>query len=228
MLNLFSAFEPQTFLSLPLNWITIICILLYLPQKYWTTSSSYITLTKVYITIITIEISTILPKHTPLGFILIPLSLFLYIFLSNIRSLFPYIFTNAGHLSFRLSLALPLWLGYMAYRWVLSNTHRTAHLVPLGTPNLLIPLIVLIELISSLIRPITLSVRLTANLIAGHLLLTLLRNQIYYATPSIFILILVILLCLTLLEVFVSFIQSYVFCVLSTLYANEANTFSII
>ncbi|VEN36541.1 unnamed protein product, partial [Callosobruchus maculatus] len=97
------------------------------------------------------------------------------------------------------------------------------HLVPQGTPNLLIPFIVLIESISNIIRPGTLSIRLSANIIAGHLLITLLGRT----GPSLSLFIINILIItqilLLILETAVSIIQSYVFVVLRTLYSREVN-----
>ena len=93
-------------------------------------------------------------------------------------------------------------------------------MVPLGTPYVLINLMVIIELISNIIRPITLSVRLTANMIAGHLLLSLLRNSslqsVYFFSLSSLGLVL-----LTILELRVALIQAYVFSMLITLYSTE-------
>jgi F-type H+-transporting ATPase subunit a len=96
-----------------------------------------------------------------------------------------------------------------------------AHLVPLGTPPVLMPFIVLIEITRSIIRPLTLSVRLAANIIAGHLLLTLLALRAGGSTLPIVALIIIALVTLGLLEIAVSLIQSYVFIVLRTLYFNE-------
>lgn len=96
-----------------------------------------------------------------------------------------------------------------------------AHLVPQRTPGPLIPFIVLIETIRNIIRPGTLAVRLIANIVAGHLLITLLGNQTAVASNIIlFGLIFTQILLLT-LESAVAIIQAYVFAVLSTLYASE-------
>lgn len=96
-----------------------------------------------------------------------------------------------------------------------------AHLVPQGTPPALIPFIVLIETIRNVIRPGTLAVRLAANIIAGHLLLTLIGSTgPSLSTTLAFILVLSQILLL-ILEAAVAVIQSYVFAVLSTLYASE-------
>lgn len=91
----------------------------------------------------------------------------------------------------------------------------------MGTPRFLIPIIVIIETIRNIIRPITLSIRLAANIVAGHLLLTLLGSQ----GPNLIIINLILLIVgiilLLLLEVAVACIQSYVFTILSSLYLNE-------
>jgi F-type H+-transporting ATPase subunit a len=93
--------------------------------------------------------------------------------------------------------------------------------VPLGTPPVLMPFMVLIETISNLIRPGTLAVRLAANIIAGHLLLVLLGNQGPNLT-SVFLTVLIITqILLLVLESAVAVIQSYVFAVLATLYSSE-------
>lgn len=98
-----------------------------------------------------------------------------------------------------------------------------AHLVPQGTPSVLIPFMVCIETISNIIRPGTLAVRLAANIIAGHLLITLLGNT----GPSLAITLLGFLvigqIALLILESAVAIIQSYVFAVLRTLYSSEVN-----
>ena len=100
-----------------------------------------------------------------------------------------------------------------------------AHLVPNGTPGALMPFIVLIETVRNIIRPITLAVRLAANIIAGHLLLTLLGNTGPFLSFSLSVLSLLIIaqILLLILESAVAVIQSYVFAVLRTLYAGEVN-----
>lgn len=99
-----------------------------------------------------------------------------------------------------------------------------AHLVPQRTPNVLIPFIVLIESIRNIIRPGTLAVRLTANIIAGHLLITLLGNQTAERTGIVLIILINVQLLLITLEIAVSVIQSYVFTVLITLYTREIHS----
>ena len=77
-----------------------------------------------------------------------------------------------------MRLALPVWLGYMIYSTVNNLNGFLAHLTPLGTPYVLIPFMVIIELVRRFMRPLTLSIRLAANLTAGHLLIALITNPI--------------------------------------------------
>jgi F-type H+-transporting ATPase subunit a len=96
-----------------------------------------------------------------------------------------------------------------------------AHLVPQSTPAALIPFIVVIETIRNIIRPGTLAVRLAANIIAGHLLITLLGNQTASVGSSLVAILLIVQILLLILESAVATIQAYVFAVLSTLYSRE-------
>jgi len=135
--------------------------------------------------------------------------------------LFPYIFTSSRHLTITLTLALPLWLTFIIFGWYKNTNHIFAHLVPQRTPGALIPFIVLIESVRNVIRPITLSVRLMANIVAGHLLITLLGNQTAVAANFILVRLIFTQIALLTLEAAVAVIQSYVFAVLSTLYSRE-------
>ena len=96
-----------------------------------------------------------------------------------------------------------------------------AHCVPLGSPPVLMPFMVLIETIRNLIRPGTLAVRLAANIIAGHLLLVLLGNQGPNLSSAFLVVLIVTQILLLVLESAVAVIQSYVFAVLATLYSRE-------
>jgi len=104
---------------------------------------------------------------------------------------------------------------------VYQYNNLLAHLVPTGTPRFLMPVIVLIETVSNIIRPATLAIRLAANIVAGHLLLTLLGSQGPLVSFTVLIALFIRLVLLLLLEVAVACIQSYVFTILSSLYLNE-------
>lgn len=111
--------------------------------------------------------------------------------------------------------------------WLKTPQSMLAHLVPLGTPVALMPLMVIIELVSNVIRPLTLSVRLAANMVAGHLLLTLLGNQGPASAWILSIFLIIAIVILAILETAVSLIQAYVFRVLRTLYFNEVNNLTL-
>merc|ERR1719220_2883893 len=133
----------------------------------------------------------------------------------------PYIFTRSSHISFTLTLALPIWIGSIVFSIKNQYNRLFAHLVPRGTPVGLIPVMVIIETVRNVIRPGTLSIRLAANKVAGHLLLTLLGSQGPNINLIMIRILLVRLILLLMLEVAVACIQSYVFTILSSLYLNE-------
>lgn len=221
--NLFSIFDPSTkilIIDLSLNWISIIILIIILPNLFWLIPNNFNLLFNKLINILYNEFKIIIKKKNN-NFNLIFISLFIFIIINNFIGLFPYIFTRTRHLSINLTLAVPLWLRIILFGWINTTNNIFIHLVPQGTPNILIPFIVLIESIRNIIRPITLTIRLTANIIAGHLLLTLLGNM----GPKILILFLPFLLLtqivLLILESAVAIIQSYVFSVLITLYSRE-------
>nr|QQH14393.1 ATP synthase F0 subunit 6 [Metallus mai] len=221
MMNLFSIFDPtSSFLNLSLNWTSTMMGLLFLPYSYWFIMPRMNTLFLTLSNYIHKELKILMMMNNK-GSTLIFFSLFLMIMMNNFLGLFPYIFTSTSHLSMTMTLALPLWLSFIMYGWLKNTNHMFTHLVPQNTPTLLMPFMVLIETISNLIRSLTLSVRLTANMIAGHLLLTLLSSTgVSMSFMFTFMLITIQLLLLT-LELAVTIIQAYVFMVLSTLYSNE-------
>nr|YP_010134325.1 ATP synthase F0 subunit 6 [Megabeleses liriodendrovorax]QWM93815.1 ATP synthase F0 subunit 6 [Megabeleses liriodendrovorax] len=224
MMNLFSIFDPSSSIfNFSLNWLSSLLGLLFIPQSYWFIMPRINAIMNNIYLKIHFELSLILKYNINKSSTLIFISLFTFIIYNNFLGLFPYIFTSTSHLSMTLTLALPLWLSFMLFGWINNTNHMFAHLVPQNTPSLLMPFMVLIESISNLIRAMTLSVRLTANMIAGHLLVTLLSstgiNMSFYLTTF---LILIQMLLLT-LESAVAIIQSYVFMILSTLYSSEVN-----
>lgn len=219
--NLFSIFDPSTNFNLSLNWLSSILFLLLIPFSFWLIPNNFSIIYKNLINLLFNEFKVILNNKKRNNFTLIFISLFLFIIINNLIGLFPYIFTRTRHLTLNLSLSFPLWIRFLIYGWINKTNRIFAHLVPQGTPLLLIPFIVCIESIRNIIRPITLTVRLTANIIAGHLLLTLLGNIgpnliLYYIPILLFIQILLLLL-----ETAVAMIQSYVFSILITLYIRE-------
>nr|YP_010031480.1 ATP synthase F0 subunit 6 [Togoperla limbata]QOV02882.1 ATP synthase F0 subunit 6 [Togoperla limbata] len=224
MTNLFSVFDPSTsVINLSLNWLSTFLGLSLIPTLYWFMPSRYNLLWNKILLTLHLEFKTLLGSTGHLGSTFLFISLFSLILFNNFLGLFPYVFTSTSHLTLTLALALPLWLSFMIYGWINHTQHMFAHLVPQGTPPVLMPFMVCIETISNIIRPGTLAVRLAANMIAGHLLLTLLGNTGPSLTYSILSLLLIAQIALLILESAVAMIQSYVFAVLSTLYASEVN-----
>lgn len=222
IINLFSVFDPiSSILSISLNWISSFLRIFLIPLLYWIIPSRITYFWQFILSNLHKEFKNILGNNAFNGSTFLFINLFIIILFNNFLGLFPYIFTRSSHLIFTLTLRLPLWLRFIIYGWINHSTHIFCHLVPQGTPNLLIPFMVCIETIRNIIRPGTLAIRLTANIIAGHLLITLLGNT-GTSIPSLLIIILIItqILLLT-LEFAVAIIQSYVFAVLSTLYSRE-------
>jgi len=219
--NLFSVFDPSTSLiGLSLNWLRTFMGVFLIPSIYWFIPSRFNLLWNKITNTLHNEFK-ILIKSPYNGRTLIFISLFSIILFNNFLGLFPYIFTRSSHIVFTLSLALPLWLSFIFFGWLNNTQHIFAHLVPQGTPSALIAFIVCIETIRNFIRPGTLAIRLIANIIAGHLLITLLGNTGSTIVTYILVLLLIVQILLLILEVAVSIIQSYVFTVLRTLYSRE-------
>nr|ASW34699.1 ATP synthase F0 subunit 6 [Quedenfeldtia trachyblepharus] len=148
----------------------------------------------------------------------------LYLTLINTTGLLPYTFTPTTQLSLNMSLAGPFWLATVLIGLRNQPTASLSHLLPMGTPTALIPILILIETVSLLIRPLALGVRLTANLTAGHLLMQLISTATLVLTnsmPTIAIATMSTLLLLTGLELAVALIQAYVFVLLLSLYLQE-------
>lgn len=220
--NLFSSFDPSTNWRTSINWIRTIVGLIIVPISYWIIPSRNFILWNKITNTLHKEFKTLIgPKIK--GSTLMFISLFTLILFNNFIGLFPYIFTRTRHIVLTLTLALPLWLSFILFGWINNTIHIFAHLVPQGTPPVLIPFIVCIETIRNIIRPGTLAIRLSANIIAGHLLITLLGNTGSIISIIIINLLLVTQILLLVLESAVAIIQSYVFAVLRTLYSREVN-----
>nr|ARX96605.1 ATP synthase F0 subunit 6 [Xylocopa appendiculata] len=220
-MNLFENFDPSTNQILSLNWIAAFLYLFLIPYSYWLIPSRLNMMWMNFIKLIYLEFKLISSNLYQSNIIMF-ISLMMMLMMMNFLSLMPYIFTMTSHMSFNLIMSLSLWTSFMLYGWIKLTKKSLSHLVPLNTPFLLMNFMVYIELISNIIRPWTLSIRLTANLIAGHLLLTLLGlfmsnlNNNYIMISSIFIQNLLLIL-----EISMALIQAYVYSILSILYFSE-------
>nr|YP_010835902.1 ATP synthase F0 subunit 6 [Apphia rufipenna]WGC89421.1 ATP synthase F0 subunit 6 [Apphia rufipenna] len=213
MTNLFSVFDPCTGM-LSMNWLSTLIFIPILPYNFWLSPNKIMLIYNKIIFTLNLEMSMLMP-YSGMGMMM--MSIFMFILINNFMGLFPYVFTSSSHLVFSMSIALPMWLSFMIYGWLNNTKMMFVHLVPIGTPFILMPFMVLIETISNLIRPGSLGVRLTANMIAGHLLMSLLGGS---SIHMMFILMIIFITLMT-FEIAVSLIQAYVFMTLTTLYSSE-------
>nr|YP_009528524.1 ATP synthase F0 subunit 6 [Parasarpa zayla]AYN60682.1 ATP synthase subunit 6 [Parasarpa zayla] len=224
MNNLFSIFDPMTnIFNLSFNWMSTFIGMMFIPYSFWLIPNRHFILWNFISSKLHEEFKTLLGPNSYNGSTFIFISLFFFILFNNFLGLFPYIFTSTSHLNISLTLSLTLWLSFMIYGWTNNTQHMFIHMIPQGTPTILMPFMVLIETISNIIRPMTLAVRLTANMIAGHLLLTLLSNTGTNMSNYFLIILIFIQILLLILESAVAIIQSYVITILSTLYSSEIN-----
>lgn len=155
-------------------------------------------------------------------------SLFMFVLVANMLGLFPYFFTVTSQIIVTFALAL-LVIGTVIVYGVIKHGFGFFKLfVPSGIPALLVPLVVIIEVISFLSRPVSLSVRLFANMLAGHITLKVFAGFVTSLSAmgavgvAGSILPLFMTVAITGLEVLVAFLQAYVFAVLTCMYLNDA------
>lgn len=155
-------------------------------------------------------------------------SLFMFILFANMLGMVPYSFTVTSHIIVTFALALVVFLGVTAIAIARNGIHFFTHFMPAGVPMWLAPIIIPIEIISYLSRPISLSLRLAANMLAGHTTLKVFAGFVVsmagmggIASAS-GILPLIMVTALTALEFLIAFLQAYVFAILTCLYLSEA------
>jgi F-type H+-transporting ATPase subunit a len=162
-------------------------------------------------------------KFFPLVF-----SLFMFICVSNMIGIIPYTFTVSSHIIVTASLALLVFFTVLVYGLYKNGLKFFKLFVPSGIPIVILPLVILIEIISFLSRPISHSVRLFANMLAGHITLKVFAS--FVTMLGAFgiagwvgaVLPLGLTVALTALELLVAFLQAYVFTILTCIYINDA------
>nr|QBP33720.1 ATP synthase F0 subunit 6 [Bombus asiaticus] len=221
MMNLFETFDPSINNNFQLNWIFMFIPIIIFPNLYWLIPSRLMIIFKLFMEYLFNEFKIIMTIKY-ISNIYMFLSIMIYIMMLNLFSLFPYIFTSTSHLLFNLSMSFSMWFSFIIYSTINFPMKTLSHLVPLNSPKFLMNFMVIIELISLIIRPWTLSIRLSANLISGHLILILLSNfMMNFMMLSPFTL--MIQNMLLILEISMALIQAYVFSILLTLYFSESN-----
>lgn len=148
-------------------------------------------------------------------------SLFIFILFCNLFSMLPYAFTVTSHIAVTMAFAAFIFVCVTVIGFCKHGMHYFSLLVPSGIPILMAPMLFVIELIAYLARPVSLSIRLAANMIAGHVVLKVLASMaIMVGFFGIFPLMLLTLL--TGFEIFVAVLQAYIFSILTCVYLNDA------
>jgi F-type H+-transporting ATPase subunit a len=160
-------------------------------------------------------------RFTPLVF-----SLFMFILLGNLLGMIPYTFTFTSHIIVTFALALTVFIIVTVVGLVLHGFHFLSLFVPQGVPTVLLPLMVVIEVISYLTRPISLSVRLFANMMAGHTMMAVFAGFAVSMGAALgwvtSLAPLLLVIALTGFEILVAVLQAYVFAILTCLYLRDA------
>jgi F-type H+-transporting ATPase subunit a len=162
-------------------------------------------------------------KFFPLVF-----SLFMFILMSNVIGIIPYTFTVTSHIVITAALALTVFFTVVIYGFWKHGLHFLKLFLPSGIPSFLAPMIVVIEVLSFLSRPISHSVRLFANMLAGHITLKLVGGFVVMMGSAGVLGIagaiapLALTVALTALELLVAVLQAYVFTILTCIYLNDA------
>jgi len=150
------------------------------------------------------------------------LTLFMFVFFGNVLGLMPYSFTFTSHLFVNGVLAVFIFVGVTIIGFSHHKLHYLRMFCPEGTPIAVAIVLIPIEIMSYCIRPVTLSLRLFANMLAGHVLLKVLAGFIISMGLMLGWIPFLALIAITLLEILVALIQTYVFALLATIYLNDA------
>nr|YP_010835767.1 ATP synthase F0 subunit 6 [Haliotis asinina]WGC44116.1 ATP synthase F0 subunit 6 [Haliotis asinina] len=227
MADIFSSFDDHNsvFMSMyVLMWLCSLLVLTAFNMSIWTNTNRFAYLLNIPKAVISSQVTRSFGLKLG-GFTNLMAALFTSLLVLNLLGLVPYTFSNTSHLAMTLSLSIPLWMSLIISSTVLNPSATAAGLLPAGAPALLNPFLVLVETVSILVRPITLSIRLAANMSAGHIVLGLIST---YLCSAIFIYPKVTLLTLLTVQTFyfmfeigVSLIQAYIFSLLITLYSDD-------
>ena len=149
-------------------------------------------------------------------------SLFMFVLFCNMVGMLPYSFTVTSHIIVTLIMALFIFIAVTVIGFIKHGFKYLSIFVPSGVPAVLLPLITIIEIISYLSRPVSLSVRLFANMMAGHTMLKVFGGFVVSLGILGGWLPLSFSVALTGLEILVAFLQAYVFAILTCIYLNDA------
>jgi len=155
-------------------------------------------------------------KFVPLIF-----SLFFFILGCNLIGLIPFSFTATSHIAVTFALAAAIFIFITILGFVKNGWHYLSLFLPSGVPMVMAPLIIVIELFAYLARPVSLSIRLAANMVAGHIVLKVLGGFIIIS-GFLGIFPLLLLTIMTGFEIFIAVLQAYIFSILVCVYLSDA------
>ena len=148
-------------------------------------------------------------------------TVFMFVLVGNLFGMMPYGFTFTSHIIVTFTMAMVVFVGVTVIALIKHKMHFFTFFMPPGVPLIMAPLLVPIEIISYLSRPLSLSVRLFANMLAGHTLLKVFAS--FVVTLGLFgVFPLAFVVALTGLEIVIAFLQAFVFTILTCLYLNDA------
>lgn len=222
LLDIFSSFDDHNgvthFYSF-FVWIIPLLIILTI-SCYWTKATVLTSARSIAIAVVEDLVRRTASKNVG-GATAIFTRLFIALAALNIMGLVPHIFRLTRHLAINLSISLPLWTRIILIRITYDLPSFLAHFQPIGSPAPLNPFLCVIELVRILVRPLTLAVRLTANLRTGHILIALLGTG--FARTSLYVASILVVLGIFyfMFEIAICVIQAYIFTLLPTLYLDE-------
>lgn len=227
MVDIFSSFDPfinifYVYIS-PRFWLLTLARIYLIRGSYWISFRHFIWVLTIPLDVISIQSLRTSSFHIK-GLSRIIVRLFIIFILINFLGLLPYSFRYRRHIVFRLIFGFPIWFSLILSRMSYSPKIFIGRLLPSGAPDWLNPFLVIVESIRIIVRPITLSVRLVANIRAGHIVLRLIG---IYSSSYLFIStigaanLLFIQTFYIIFEIGICLIQAYIFCLLITLYADD-------
>jgi ATP synthase subunit 6 len=228
ILDIFSSFDPalssiHNHFSRIIFWLRTIFSISLTTSNYWLCPTRISTLTHIPISFMYNQASQTIGTHLK-GFSQLISPLFIYVLIINITGILPYTFRLRRHLFFSLSLALPIWIAIIFSSLTHSPLVFIALLLPGHAPNWLNPFLVIIETLRTIVRPLTLSFRLAANISAGHIVLALIgaySRTILFSSIYLILLFIIFQIGYIMFESAICLIQSYIFCLLLSLYSDD-------
>nr|YP_010944771.1 ATP synthase F0 subunit 6 [Mastigoteuthis agassizii]YP_010944777.1 ATP synthase F0 subunit 6 [Mastigoteuthis agassizii]WMC20869.1 ATP synthase F0 subunit 6 [Mastigoteuthis agassizii]WMC20875.1 ATP synthase F0 subunit 6 [Mastigoteuthis agassizii]WMC20959.1 ATP synthase F0 subunit 6 [Mastigoteuthis agassizii]WMC20965.1 ATP synthase F0 subunit 6 [Mastigoteuthis agassizii] len=227
MVDIFSSFDDHNstlFSAHFMTWSLSLWSLFFINSSYWVNPSNLTNMMNMPKQAINIQVTRSFSMNLG-GFSLLISSLFITIINFNMLGLMPYVFSTTSHLAMTFTLALPLWLSLIMSSYANNPYSSLAFMLPLGTPSFLMPFLPIIETLSIMVRPITLSIRLAANISAGHIILTLIGDYLTISMLSnnyfVSSMVMLIQIGYFIFEIGIGIIQGYIFSLLITLYTDD-------